>query len=245
MKGVVMIMVCMWLPVLLHANIVVRDANARVVNNDTITVVEGGVQQPPFTELICYLYAENNSNTVMNMGLKQTEFVLSANASHSICFAKLCYPSSVYVLPVTAMVPPTGIDSGFSGHYTFDKLVHMPATDLVAYTFFDADNPTDSAIVYVKYNTLTAPPSSNVATVAAEAGINIYPNPATDVLHVNMEKTPHANALLQLLDAGGRVLATQQPHKGHNSIDIAQLPQGAYVLRYTNAETNTILKIAK
>lgn len=247
MKRLITLAIGLLLSFAMQANIVVRDATGKVVNGDTLRPVAGPTQKPPLTKIDVYLYPQNAGTATMVMGAKKIEYRMSAGAEHGICFAEHCYFTHIFVSPNQVTVDANDIDTGFSGHYTYNKATFKPTIDLVAYVFYDHNNPNDSAIVYAEYNTLTTPPppGTSVAKVGSDAGISIYPNPATDILHVNIENTPHANALLQLLDAGGRVLATQQPHKGDNKIDIAQLPHGAYMVRYTNAEKNIILKIAK
>lgn len=190
------------LPVTLHAqHITIRDKSGNVVNNDTLSPVAEFVQKPPYTEIVCYLYAQNNSTATMHMGAKKTEFILSSDAEHSICFAFHCYQSGIYVSPNADTITPGGIDSTFSGHYRYLKLTHTPSIDLVAYTIYDVDNPSDSAIVYVKYNTMT-PTGMQPINEPVTPLVNIYPNPASNSTAIIYS----GKGTLQITDVQGKAV---------------------------------------
>lgn len=160
-------------------NIIIRDKGGNIVNNDTLLRSPEFTQKPPYTEIRCYLYVQNNSAAVMHMGAKKTELVIGATVEHGICFAKICYVPQVFVSPNLDTVQPSGIDSTFSGHYRYLKDMHTPSHDLVAYTFYNNDNPADSAIVYVIYNSM---PATGIETEHPEAAVLIGPNPAGDAI---------------------------------------------------------------
>jgi hypothetical protein len=58
---------------------------------------------------------------------------------------------------------------------------------------------------------------------------SIYPNPASDVLHVTLKNDPE-NAQLQLLDISGRKLFSRELTDRESTIDILQLEKGVYFL---------------
>jgi hypothetical protein len=65
------------------------------------------------------------------------------------------------------------------------------------------------------------------------AGFAVFPNPASDVINVNLS-TEMANASFTLIDASGRVVIEQPLSKKFNVIDIASLEKGIYVIQVMN-----------
>ncbi len=160
-------------------SITVRDSNGIVVTGDTIEISPEITQKPPYTNIQCRLYAQNNSGNTMDLGVKKAEITPDPDAEHGICFYKYCYPTSVYVAPDVVQLSPSGIDSSFKGTYLYLVSNHTPGKYLVAYTFFNHDNPADSAIVYVYYNTNI---TTGIAVNSTQNNISTYPNPAKDVV---------------------------------------------------------------
>ncbi|MDE7149282.1 MAG: PCMD domain-containing protein [Bacteroidales bacterium] len=71
--------------------------------------------------------------------------------------------------------------------------------------------------------------------------VNVYPNPATDVLNVTVEE----NAQLTVFDQAGRVLLQQPVQAGENALNIAELKAGFYTFRVTGAQKNGSGKFIK
>ena len=94
---------------------------------------------------------------------------------------------------------------------------------------------------------------SNIAAVNFEkAGslIVIYPNPARDVLNIEYTSTRSGKIELQVIDSKGAVMLKQNMavSNGMNleSINIASLSKGIYVLRYQDADGNaSFIKFVK
>lgn len=164
-------------------NIIVRDSNGMIVNGDTVEVSPTLTQKPPYTNIQTKLYAQNNTGSTIDLGAKKAEITPDADADHGICFYKYCYPTSVYVAPDVVQLFPAAIDSSFKGTYLYLESNHTAGKYLVAYTFFNSNNPADSAIVYVLYN--TNPLATGIAATTLQNNISIYPNPANDVVHLS------------------------------------------------------------
>ena len=49
-------------------SITVRDSNGIIVTGDTIEISPEITQKPPYTNIQCRLYAQNNSGNTMNLG---------------------------------------------------------------------------------------------------------------------------------------------------------------------------------
>lgn len=206
-----------------------------VVNGDTITVTPQLTQKPPYTEIDIYLHVQNNNSHAIVLKAKKTEFTMSSTAQHGICFAGMCHTPAIYVATGAANLAGGQTDSGFSGHYIYLESVHTPVKDLVAYTFYDQNNPADSAIVYVVYNSIKP---TNVATQTM-TGIRVYPNPASKTLHIAGLK---GLTIATVFDMTGRLVSTQTIS---NTVNIEQLPTGNYILRLTNGREYMTMKFVK
>ncbi|WP_151088916.1 T9SS type A sorting domain-containing protein [Hymenobacter baengnokdamensis] len=68
------------------------------------------------------------------------------------------------------------------------------------------------------------------------AGIEVYPNPATDQLMITRLATPGGPLTAVLLDALGREVRHRELSAPQVALSVADLPRGVYVLRLTAAE---------
>ena len=68
----------------------------------------------------------------------------------------------------------------------------------------------------------------------------VYPNPGTDALQVRLA-VQHPTALLELYDANGRLVLSQQLHQKENRIAVDHLPKGIYIYRLS-ADTGLMEK---
>src|SRR5690554_794423 len=89
-------------------------------------------------------------------------------------------------------------------------------------------------------------PSFTVGIEANEFGkTNIYPNPAADVLHIDLPTTGEVVELV-LTDALGRVVYTGKTENEIETIDVSALNKGTYLLRISNTNhtstKNVIIK---
>ena len=89
-------------------------------------------------------------------------------------------------------------------------------------------------------------PSFTVGIETNELGkTNIYPNPAADVLHIDLPTTGEVVELV-LTDALGRVVYTGKTENEIETIDVSALNKGTYLLRISNTNhtstKNVIIK---
>jgi hypothetical protein len=81
-------------------------------------------------------------------------------------------------------------------------------------------------------------------TIIAKAGLSVYPNPTTDILHYNVYNVEtDGPAVVQMISADGRVVYAQEismlkNSSNENSIQLGSLPSGVYTLRIVNNEVN-------
>jgi len=65
---------------------------------------------------------------------------------------------------------------------------------------------------------------------------NIYPNPATDILHIDFNHNLNSNATIQFYDIYGQLIINKTTQSEVNSLKIKQLQKGIYFLRVTLEE---------
>ncbi len=91
--------------------------------------------------------------------------------------------------------------------------------------------------------------STSIASIAEEnAGLFIYPNPATNVLHINMENTAERAQQVTIRDITGRILLERHFEPSHLnngilSLNIEQLPAGMYNVIFQSGENITMKKL--
>lgn len=63
------------------------------------------------------------------------------------------------------------------------------------------------------------------------AAIQVYPNPVSGVLHIELPTSILQNTSIQLLDVTGRLLKSETASAGTHYMDVSQLAQGMYLLK--------------
>lgn len=226
----IIVIACALFPLGLNAqSIIIRDRSGNIVNNDTLMYAPEFTQKPPYIEIQCYFFAQNSSAATMDMGVKKTELSIGANVEHAICFGKTCYQPSVFIAPVGETVVPGDSDSTFSGTYRYLPSTHTPANDLVAYTFYDRNDPSVSATVYVVYNTMS-PTGVNETAAYSDNDVRTIPNPANDVVNFLYKPLAGTPATLIVVNAMGQLVAnkTVNDGKGSFSLNTDQWSDGVY-----------------
>lgn len=107
-----------------------------------------------------------------------------------------------------------------------------------AYCYFDAacslKTPTPT----------TCPMVTNIKEITEVEYINIWPNPAKDLLNISIEK-PIPNNEFIIYDMLGKVALRQKDLKHDNKIEIGKLISGTYIYKFISAEETKTGKIIK
>lgn len=82
--------------------------------------------------------------------------------------------------------------------------------------------------------------ATSVAELGADALIQVYPQPATDVLHVNT-LTQGSEAVL-VMDLAGRNVFHGTMNNGIATIDVSAWPAGLYILQTTNVKRTIVVQ---
>jgi len=87
--------------------------------------------------------------------------------------------------------------------------------------------------------------TTGINAVQAIAPMNVYPNPVTNILSVQLEGTL-SNSSLAVLDMNGKIALSQPVKSNTVQIDMSALPSGNYILRLNeNGKLSPGVKIVK
>ncbi|MBL4624945.1 MAG: T9SS type A sorting domain-containing protein [Flavobacteriales bacterium] len=151
---------------------------------------------------------------------KRLEDAFPAGWSYSLCDLGSCYPSA----PDSATMNPTdpGGNAYFICHMTFNEVVDSGYLKLYVY---EEGNEANGDTVTFNYIT-TAP--TGIESPAVDV-VEVYPNPASGVLNINMGNEDIN--FVKLYDMTGRLVLSKTETVGSGqSIDINWLPVGQYIL---------------
>jgi hypothetical protein len=89
--------------------------------------------------------------------------------------------------------------------------------------------------------------SCREGAVAQAAKLNVYPNPTTGMLHVEMTTVNAGKATLQVLDLAGRTVMTQTANMvagtNNTQLDMTKLAKGAYMINVQSNEGNSQVRV--
>jgi hypothetical protein len=83
---------------------------------------------------------------------------------------------------------------------------------------------------------------TGVSENSSEAHITIYPNPANTFSKINIQSKQRRNFQLQLLNSEGRILSHFKIGENPFEIDTRSIPEGLYLLRFTDENAKQIVK---
>jgi hypothetical protein len=101
-----------------------------------------------------------------------------------------------------------------------------------------------SGLRYLNFKDLTTHLAEQL--LVQEQTFMAYPNPATNVLNINLPGAASPRGTLNILNLEGKTILTQLvTGEGQIFIDISHLPQGFYLCRYNNGTEIKTIKIIK
>ena len=101
-----------------------------------------------------------------------------------------------------------------------------------------------SDLRYLNFSNITADLQEDLSVKSQQ--LKVYPNPAGDILNIDLTGMSEAEGTLSILNFEGKtVLSRQVNNEGVLSLDISSLPTGIYLCRYSNATEIKTVKIIK
>lgn len=129
--------------------------------------------------------------------------------------------------------------------------LHIPLTDFTGLTgksniaqIIIVSEPTSTSILYVDNIHFSKESGVGISKVSFDA-IEIYPNPAKDVLNVNIEGGAYTISNISVMDQQGKVLMLKNINRSvvSETIDLGAFEQGLYYLNVNTASGSYVQKI--
>ena len=149
--------------------------------------------------------------------------------------------------------------TGASGYqYVLDQVSTNPTsgTPTIA-TTYNATSLTPNTTYYFHLRTacgttfsswktvsFTTAPVSVVDVNANNTGVQVYPNPVTDVAFIELSEAVE-DAQVQLTDISGKVLQTIAVNGKKAQVDMSKLATGVYIIRYNDNAQHQLIKVVK
>ncbi len=73
--------------------------------------------------------------------------------------------------------------------------------------------------------------------------VYVYPNPASDILHINVTKLTPQNLNCEIYNTNGQLVKTISQLDFQNTVNLSDLANGLYVVKIYNSEVNAVKKI--
>ena len=120
----------------------------------------------------------------------------------------------------------------------------LPVTTM--YTVEVTNNQLVSSLNYLvgedEITPLSSPVYNSIDVNTASSGISVGPNPAHDMLIVNIENIQSGKLVFYNLE--GALIRSQNVREGFNSISVTDIPKGTYLVRIISNERTVVKKIS-
>jgi len=173
-----------------------------------------------------HVYVQNTSAANMNVKVRKQTIELLTGAFNTFCWGQ-CFAPHVEESP-----NPVNIAAGATNTSDFYADYNANGEDgltIVRYTFFDADNITDTADVYIYFYSTQA---SVKETIASKTEIsNPYPNPAVNKCQFSYTVPFDSfDSKIVIMDLTGNIVQNISlvPGEGKATIDVSSLSTGIY-----------------
>ncbi|MBI9066571.1 MAG: T9SS type A sorting domain-containing protein [Salinivirgaceae bacterium] len=186
-------------------------------------------------EALVEIDIKNTSSSSLDVQCRKRHIQLISETQNYFCWSS-CFPPYTFESIVPVNIPANGTTDIFSGHY---KPNGNLGCILVAYTFFNNENPSDSAMVVVKFIMDSCNPTSIAENNMQKQFSLPYPNPATNYFTINKELNMQQSGSIELYNGVGQLITTT-PFKATDSyinMNTNQLKSGTYYYRIISKNT--------
>jgi len=159
------------------------------------------------------------SEIIFNVASTGTNIITVIGDSNNIVLE----PDSAYYLVVKAANATSRGNWNFSVFHTIQNNTFIQ-TDTAGFTPYINTIPAFEIIAGIGSPT-------NLSAISSESNpLSIYPNPAHNILNVDLEGSSSSYSF-QIINSTGQVLSIQQSNSNKNQLDVSQLPRGIYFIR--------------
>ncbi len=150
----------------------------------------------------------------------------------------ICLQSSPIALPSGS--PSGGVYSGagVSGS-NFDPSMATTGDVSVVYTVTNGFNCSDSDTATIHVIDCTSLGEESLE------GVNIFPNPSTGIVNLNLDFNLSSDVLIEMFDNQGKLIYSTSSNNNQNQIDISNFADGIYVLHVKYEDKHSRTKITK
>ena len=129
----------------------------------------------------------------------------------------------------------------YAGNYPNSQNIELDNSDgcLINESF---DNITSSVVIEINKNKPACAVLSNDETVVEDT-ISIYPNPAQNVLHVDLKEQPQNAVNYEIVNMVGQVILKGKLNSKNNTLSIQSFAEGMYLMRLEKSNKITTKKI--
>lgn len=169
-----------------------------------------------------YAEVKNISNQALNLRIKVSVIQLPENYYFSVCDFFTCYPPKAeefITLNTFTLQPNQTTEQSYYLELIPDENIGQA---ILQVTFFNYDNPTD----YVDYTV-----AFNIGTSSVDellSNVNIFPNPASDFLQIDLTGIDLQNPSFAVYDINSRMISNHNLTNVNNLIDVSGLSIGTY-----------------
>jgi len=177
-----------------------------------------------------YLDIGNTSDNTIKLKIKRTLIYLVPGAKNSFCFGT-CFDDEVDEYSGYDFLPGDRL-SGDSIErddffYTSYKPNGQGGISIIKYTFSDNNNPSDATSVIFKFDSGPV----GIKEITKTASFNVYPNPTTGQLRIEMQHAESNKQQAEIYDIYGKKLSAFCLLPSATEIDISHLSAGIYFLK--------------
>jgi hypothetical protein len=86
---------------------------------------------------------------------------------------------------------------------------------------------------------------TNLGQVDLSKFVAVYPNPASSIINVRINTSFITNAMIELYDATGKLIAQQKVVNEYSSLNISEFANGIYTVRVITENEQTVKRIVK
>jgi hypothetical protein len=206
---------------LFSQNISLSHQYGNITNGDTVQVFLSNEEAIEY-----HIYVKNNSTQDMGIKVKKYVYELLPGAFNSFCWGS-CFSPTVDESP-NSIVIPMGITNK-NDFYADYSAMGQDGISLVAYTFFNETNASDSANLFILFH--SSPLSVN-KYLSKNSSISLpFPNPASSFVKFTYDIPYGVNdARIIMKDITGNVVKniTLSNGEGQINIDVQALSSGIY-----------------
>lgn len=174
---------------------------------------------------------KNVSSSSKDFLIRKREIAVVPGTTNTFCYSVACLPPNVFITPLATTLAAGATESSFKGDVSHNGI---EGTNIIMYTFYDANNANDSVAVVVKYPW----PLTNATDLDMDATASLsqpMPNPVLDRVQFNFNMNGVAHAQMIIRDITGKEVKRILINGGDEmmSADISSLDSGLYFCTLT------------